>query len=594
MGRRGRADRHPFPPNGCFKEGGLIPKRAARHKTKRPVFDQGRCRCLLAAGVGYTRAAAVPRRLHAAATVIRFAASGRRATTRRPSPRPSQALQRVSALATIRILLRAAVQRRPVGPHSLRRRLASDKRIQLPCGIGRNSSTSRPCIVISRPSVAGVKCSRWRGSSSGHQSTPNRERCGGEVRHHGDETAARSARPRRRSDDLVRAMDVFQRGAHDHYVEAPVGDFRVRQRAGQRAQAVAPRDLFQRSRVEVHGGDGPAAIARCAWRTSRSRSRSRGDGPRRGREWPSANRGRGAARASPAASGADPPTPPSPTRGRREGRAADRRTLGAYEPLQPVDERGRLTLRCLIGMVIIRIDMADGGAVGSRIEIGHVAAPALRHVIDFAGRFPGAVSNGRSSVAPHSGHGVSSQTTPPAATPCAAIMAVPPPQGVSVEGWDHIDEGGGAQGQDLARAKRDQGASNPTAALLVPAGKLAVVPIRGRRLTGDAAMTQEERCELALQTKEPERALRALALDLAKEGRRKAEIYTLSEGFASKQGRGPLRRRWAFNGSMARQRPPAKRTTRQRRWRDDVLAGSRVGAARQPAKPRAARTAEKQ
>ena len=38
-------------------------------------------------------------------------------------------------------------------------------------------------------------------------------------------------------------------------------------------------------------------------------------------------------------------------------------------------------------------------------------------------------------------------------------------------------------------------------------------------------MTIEERCELALQANEPERALRALVLDLAKEGRKKAEIY---------------------------------------------------------------------
>ena len=38
-------------------------------------------------------------------------------------------------------------------------------------------------------------------------------------------------------------------------------------------------------------------------------------------------------------------------------------------------------------------------------------------------------------------------------------------------------------------------------------------------------MTVEERCKLALQTNEPERAPRALVLDLAKEGRKKAEIY---------------------------------------------------------------------
>jgi hypothetical protein len=42
-------------------------------------------------------------------------------------------------------------------------------------------------------------------------------------------------------------------------------------------------------------------------------------------------------------------------------------------------------------------------------------------------------------------------------------------------------------------------------------------------------MTEEERCELALEAKEPERALRALVLDLAKEGRKKAEIYTTLE-----------------------------------------------------------------
>lgn len=42
-------------------------------------------------------------------------------------------------------------------------------------------------------------------------------------------------------------------------------------------------------------------------------------------------------------------------------------------------------------------------------------------------------------------------------------------------------------------------------------------------------MTDEERCELALEAKEPELALRALVLDLAKEGREKAEIYTTLE-----------------------------------------------------------------
>ena len=42
-------------------------------------------------------------------------------------------------------------------------------------------------------------------------------------------------------------------------------------------------------------------------------------------------------------------------------------------------------------------------------------------------------------------------------------------------------------------------------------------------------MNDEERCELAIQTKEPERALRALVLELAKEGRKKAEIYTALE-----------------------------------------------------------------
>jgi hypothetical protein len=42
-------------------------------------------------------------------------------------------------------------------------------------------------------------------------------------------------------------------------------------------------------------------------------------------------------------------------------------------------------------------------------------------------------------------------------------------------------------------------------------------------------MNDEERYELALQTKEPERALRALVLDLAKEGRHKTEIYTALE-----------------------------------------------------------------
>ena len=42
-------------------------------------------------------------------------------------------------------------------------------------------------------------------------------------------------------------------------------------------------------------------------------------------------------------------------------------------------------------------------------------------------------------------------------------------------------------------------------------------------------MTDEERCELALEAKGPERALRALVLDLANEGRKKAEIYTTLE-----------------------------------------------------------------
>lgn len=42
-------------------------------------------------------------------------------------------------------------------------------------------------------------------------------------------------------------------------------------------------------------------------------------------------------------------------------------------------------------------------------------------------------------------------------------------------------------------------------------------------------MTEQERCELALQTNEPERALRALVLDFAKEGRSKADIYTSLE-----------------------------------------------------------------
>jgi hypothetical protein len=42
-------------------------------------------------------------------------------------------------------------------------------------------------------------------------------------------------------------------------------------------------------------------------------------------------------------------------------------------------------------------------------------------------------------------------------------------------------------------------------------------------------MTQEERCEIALQANEPERALRALVLDLAKEGRTKAELCGLLE-----------------------------------------------------------------
>lgn len=42
-------------------------------------------------------------------------------------------------------------------------------------------------------------------------------------------------------------------------------------------------------------------------------------------------------------------------------------------------------------------------------------------------------------------------------------------------------------------------------------------------------MTDEERCELTLEAKEPEQALRALVLDLAKEGRKRAEIYTTLE-----------------------------------------------------------------
>ena len=42
-------------------------------------------------------------------------------------------------------------------------------------------------------------------------------------------------------------------------------------------------------------------------------------------------------------------------------------------------------------------------------------------------------------------------------------------------------------------------------------------------------MTDEEHCVLALQAKEPERALRALVLEFAKEGRKKAKIYTALE-----------------------------------------------------------------
>ena len=47
-------------------------------------------------------------------------------------------------------------------------------------------------------------------------------------------------------------------------------------------------------------------------------------------------------------------------------------------------------------------------------------------------------------------------------------------------------------------------------------------------------MTHEERCDIALQAKEPERALRALVLDLAKEGRNKAELYGLMETVLAK------------------------------------------------------------
>ena len=42
-------------------------------------------------------------------------------------------------------------------------------------------------------------------------------------------------------------------------------------------------------------------------------------------------------------------------------------------------------------------------------------------------------------------------------------------------------------------------------------------------------MTHEERCDIALQAKEPERALRALVLDLAREGWSQAELYGLME-----------------------------------------------------------------
>ena len=47
-------------------------------------------------------------------------------------------------------------------------------------------------------------------------------------------------------------------------------------------------------------------------------------------------------------------------------------------------------------------------------------------------------------------------------------------------------------------------------------------------------MTNEERCELVLQMKEPERALRALVLDLGKEGLNKSEIYSLLENVLAK------------------------------------------------------------
>jgi hypothetical protein len=42
-------------------------------------------------------------------------------------------------------------------------------------------------------------------------------------------------------------------------------------------------------------------------------------------------------------------------------------------------------------------------------------------------------------------------------------------------------------------------------------------------------MIENERFERALQAKEPEEALRALVLELAKEGRKKADLYALLE-----------------------------------------------------------------
>jgi hypothetical protein len=47
-------------------------------------------------------------------------------------------------------------------------------------------------------------------------------------------------------------------------------------------------------------------------------------------------------------------------------------------------------------------------------------------------------------------------------------------------------------------------------------------------------MIENERCERALQAKEPEVALRARVLDLAKEGQKKEDLYALLENVVAR------------------------------------------------------------